>query len=178
MTALFAKVGDLQKQLTFLRAQLTSYEERSIQDEVNTSLQRKELLKHLDDRATEVIEKVRWSDEFELAAALWSRYGLIRVLKGMSKDIIKVDANFPLDQLLFLKDFLVLQAREAEMKKATEEEGFWRESESSEEAPSSPPKGTPTSPPSTPMDAPPTQYFLLKEAPPTPYSSPKDAAPT
>lgn len=75
---------------------------------------------------------------------LWSYSDLINVFKGVSNDILKLDAKFPFDQLPSMRDILELQARETE---AGEEESFECRTDSSEVAtlPSSPKGTTPSS---------------------------------
>lgn len=43
---------------------------------------------------------------------LWRREGLVQACKDLSKDILNVDAQFPLDTLPSMKEFLAYQARE------------------------------------------------------------------
>lgn len=113
---------DLSKQLALLKGKLIAFEERLVKAEFEASLLWEKLPKQLDEGATEAVEKFRRSKEFELAAVLWCRSAIISVFKGMSKDILKVDAKFPLDKLPSMRDFLALQVRDAEAKKAAEEE--------------------------------------------------------
>lgn len=68
------------------------------------SLLRVELLKRMDKNVAEAIENFRQSEEFELTAVLWSRSTLVSVFKRVSRDILKFDSQFPLDQLPFMKD--------------------------------------------------------------------------
>lgn len=86
----------------------------------------------MEESATEAIETFCTSNEFELADAEWNRKVLISIFKKASNDIQKVDANFPLDKMDFLKSYLALKAREAEEANESEEEDSENESASSQ----------------------------------------------
>lgn len=105
-----------------------------------------QLPKRLEESATKAAEKFQRSEEFEVVVVLWSFNSQLTVLKRKSKDNLKVDANFLLDQLPSMKDFLALQAREAEAGKAVKDEDSGIGSSFLEEVTSpSSPKCTPPS---------------------------------
>lgn len=143
-SALSTVIEKLQREVVLLKDEMVMFKEKSLKLEEEALLVQNELPKRLKKRPTDAVKKFGQIKEFELFAALWIRSTLVSVFNTMSKDILKVNAQFPLHYLPSRRDFLALQTREAEASKASEEEGSDNGSDISEKVtfPSSP-KGTP-----------------------------------
>lgn len=74
-----------------------------VEDEV--SLLKQEFPKRLKDSANEAVENFQQSEAFWMQAVLSRRSTLVAVFKEISKDILKIDVNIPLDYLPSMKDF-------------------------------------------------------------------------
>lgn len=68
------------------------------------------------------MDKFQRSEKFKNVVALWSRSCLHTVFKRMSKDILTVNSNFPLDHFPSTEYVLALQDREAGATKVAESE--------------------------------------------------------
>lgn len=82
------------------------YQGNTTKGDEEASLLRADIPKSLKKGTIESVEKFIRREELEVTAALWSHFSLFTVFKGMSTDILNVDAQFPLDQLLFMRDLL------------------------------------------------------------------------
>lgn len=100
-----SQVDNLHKQLSLLRGQSTKLEERSMKVEDEVSLLKQEFPKRLKDSANEAVENFQQSEAFWMQAVLSRRSTLVAVFKEISKDILKIDVNIPLDYLPSMKDF-------------------------------------------------------------------------
>lgn len=91
--------------------------------------------KALKENAIEVVENYNKSDTFDMEATIVCHSKFMVVFQSISADLPSIDTNFPLENLLCMKDFLALQAREVEEEDSSDE--------SLEASHSSYPKGAP-----------------------------------
>lgn len=75
--------------------------------EQDLSLIREEVPKHL----SKAIEEFENSDAFNESVALWGRRALLDAFVDIRKDILGVDAGFPIATLPFFTKFLNYEAR-------------------------------------------------------------------
>lgn len=86
---------------------MVANEEKGTKVEDDVTLLKPDLLKRLEESATEAVSKENWSS-------------LLTVFKGVSREILKTDAQFSLDKMPSMKNVLAFQVRE-EAAKATED---------------------------------------------------------
>lgn len=84
---------------------MVANEEKATKVEDEAILLKLDLLKRLKESATEAVSKENWSS-------------LLTIFKGVSRDILKIDAQFSLDNMPSMKNILAFQVRE-EAAKAT-----------------------------------------------------------
>lgn len=83
--------------------------------------------KRLKENAAEDVENFMKIEVFDLEATLACRSTFMEVFQSISKDLLNINANFTLENLSCVKDFLALHAWEKEVK----EEDLLSKSESS-----------------------------------------------
>lgn len=86
-------------------------EERDTKVKQEATLLKVEIPKRLEESAQDAVERTRWSED--LKSPLRSRTcPLSPRFKGVYRNILKVDTQFPLDNMPSMKDFAAFQVRE------------------------------------------------------------------